>query len=85
MITQDTILAELTLTFRDIFRDSRIVLRPDSTPDTIAGWDSFKYVSILVALEAAYNVELDGPELDHVQNVGELVALIQSKAQKVLS
>lgn len=85
MITQDTILAELTLTFRDIFRDSRIVLRPESTPDTIAGWDSFKYVSILVALEAAYNVELDGPELDHVQNVGELVALIQSKAQKVLS
>jgi acyl carrier protein len=85
MITQDAILAELTVTFRDIFRDSRIVLRPESTPDTIAGWDSFKYVSILVALEAAYNVELDGPELDHVQNVGELVALIQSKAQKVLS
>jgi acyl carrier protein len=80
MISQDDIYAELTITFRDIFRDTKIILRPESTPETIAGWDSFKYVSVLVAVEAAYNIELDGPELDNVQNVGELVALIQSKA-----
>jgi len=80
MISTDDIYAELTLTFRDIFRDTRIILRPESTPETIAGWDSFKYVSVLVAIEAAYNIELDGPELDNVQNVGELVALIQAKA-----
>lgn len=80
MITQDDIYAELTVTFREIFRDPKIVLRPESTPETIAGWDSFKYVSVLVALESAYTIELDGPELDHVQNVGELVALIHAKA-----
>jgi acyl carrier protein len=80
MISTDDIYAELTITFRDIFRDTRIILRPESTPETIAGWDSFKYVSVLVAIEAAYNIELDGPELDNVQNVGELVALIQAKA-----
>jgi acyl carrier protein len=84
MTSQDDILAELTITFRDIFSDTSIVLRPESTPETIAGWDSFKYVSVLVSVEAAYNIELDGPELDNVQNVGELVALIQSKAKNVL-
>jgi len=83
MLSQDDIYAELTLTFREIFRDNKIMLRPDSSPDNIAGWDSFKYVSVLVALEAAYTIELDGPELDHVQNVGELVALIQAKASAV--
>jgi acyl carrier protein len=82
MISQDDILAQLTITFREIFCDANIVLRPDSTPETIAGWDSFKYVSILVAIEAAYTIELDGPELDNAQNVGDLVALIQSKAKK---
>jgi acyl carrier protein len=74
MISHDDIYAELTITFRDIFRDTTIILRPESTPETIAGWDSFKYVSVLVAIEAAYTIELDGPELDNVQNVGELVA-----------
>ncbi len=80
MISPDDIYAELTVTFRSIFRDNTIILRPESTPETIAGWDSFKYVSVLVAIEAAYAIELDGPELDNVQNVGELVALIQAKA-----
>jgi len=80
MISQDDILAQLTTTFRDIFRETNIVLRPDSTPETIAGWDSFKYVSVLVAIEAAYSIELDGPELDNLQNIGELIALIQSKS-----
>jgi acyl carrier protein len=80
MITQDDLYAELTVTFREIFRDPKIMLRPESTPETIGGWDSFKYVSVLVALEAAYGIELDGPELDSVQNVGELVALIEAKA-----
>ncbi len=84
MISHDDILVKLTIIFRDIFRDTSIVLRSDSTPETIAGWDSFKYVSVLVAIEAAYTIELDGPELDNVQNVGELVALIQSKAKNVL-
>jgi len=80
MTSQEDILARLTIIFNDIFRDTNIVLHPDSTPETIAGWDSFKYVSVLVAIEAAYTIELDGPELDKVQNVGELVALIQAKA-----
>jgi len=80
MMSQDEILAQLTTTFRDIFHDTHIVLRADSTPETIAGWDSFKYVSVLVAIEAAYTIELDGPELDTVQNIGELIALIQSKS-----
>jgi acyl carrier protein len=83
MISHDDIYAELTITFRDIFRDTTIILRPESTPETIAGWDSFKYVSVLVAIEAAYTIELDGPELDNVQNVGELVALIQAKVAEL--
>jgi acyl carrier protein len=82
MISQDDIYAELTITFREIFRDTKIILRAESTPETIAGWDSFKYVSVLVAIEAGYNIELDGPELDNVQNVGGLVALIQAKASE---
>jgi acyl carrier protein len=80
MPTHAEIHDSLTRIFRDIFKDPGIVLKADSTPDTIAGWDSFKYVSILMAIENVYGIEMDGPELDHVQNVGELVTLIHDKS-----
>ncbi len=80
MATQDDIYATLTRIFREVFHNDGIVLQASSTPATIAGWDSFKYVSVLMAVEAAYDMELDGPELDALESVGELVALIQAKA-----
>jgi acyl carrier protein len=81
MPTQAEIHETLTRIFRDIFKSPSIELKLDSTPDTIAGWDSFKYVSVLMAIETTYGIEMDGPELDHVQNVGQLIALIQSKSR----
>jgi acyl carrier protein len=71
----------LTQIFRDTFKDPRISLMLDSTPDTIAGWDSFKYVLVLMAIESTFKIEMDGPELDHVQNVGDLIKLISTKSR----
>ncbi len=51
MTSRDAILETLTRIFRDVFRNETIELHAGSTPDTIAGWDSFKYVSVIVALE----------------------------------
>jgi acyl carrier protein len=73
-------LETLTRIFRDVFRNETIELHAGSTPDTIAGWDSFKYVSVIVALEKTYGIALDGPELDTLQTVGDLAALIQARA-----
>jgi len=82
MTAQQDIYAGLTAIFRKIFRDDGIVLHPDSTPDTITGWDSFKYVTVLMEIEQSFAVELDGPELDTVRSVGELVALIEARSPR---
>ena len=45
------------------------------------GWDSFRYVEVIVELETTYGIELDGPEIDDVHTVGDLVILVQHKVK----
>ncbi len=56
-----------------------LTLDTESTALTIAGWDSFKYVQVILEMETQYGIELDGPDIDDVANFGDLVALITRK------
>ncbi len=73
------ILETLAGIMRQVFRRPDMVVDATATSQTLAGWDSFRYVEIIVALEAAYGIELDGPEIDEVRNVGDLCRLVQRK------
>ena len=43
---------------------------------TLAGWDSFKFAEIIVALEAEYNIEFDAAELDALEDIRDLAKLV---------
>ncbi len=75
----DAIYTTLTGIFQRVFGQGQDPVTAESTSHTIAGWDSFKYVQVLVELEIAYGIELDGPEIDDVNDVGDLVRLIETK------
>ena len=79
----DSVLAALAKIFRRVFDHDIPGLDAGATSRTIAGWDSFKYVEIIVAIESEYGIELDGPEIDEVENVGDLARLVLDKTQRV--
>ena len=68
----------LTEIFRDVFmRD--IELRPELGAKDVLGWDSFKQIEIIVALEERYGIKFHTKELDSLQSVGDLVRVLASK------
>ena len=72
------IYATLTDIFRDIFDDDEMTLRPDLTAEAVTGWDSFRQVEILIAVQEAFKIKLTSREIDDLACVGDLAKTIQS-------
>lgn len=73
------IYAALESIFGDVFLRDDIKLAPQTTAKDIAGWDSFKQIEIILAVEGQYHIKFNTRELDGLQSVGDLVRVISSK------
>lgn len=77
-MTEGELYPTVTEIFRDVFmRD--ISLRPELTAKDVPGWDSFKQIEIIVALEERYDIKFHTRELDSLHNVGDLVRVLAGK------
>jgi acyl carrier protein len=65
--------------FRDVFVRDDLELVPEMMAKDVAGWDSFKQIEIIVAVEARYGIKFNTRELDSLQSVGDLVKTIAGK------
>ena len=70
----------LTEIFHDLFADDAIVLRPEMTASDVAGWDSIKHISLIVAVEDSFNIRFKTSDIDQMHNVGDLERLIMARA-----
>jgi acyl carrier protein len=52
---------------------------PDTGPDDIEDWDSFAQLNIMMALEDEFGVQLAPEDVDLMQSVGAIVALIEAR------
>jgi len=72
------IYAALSGIFQEVFlRD--LALTPELAAKDVPGWDSFKQIEIIVALEDRYGIKFRTRELDSLHNVGDLVRVLSSK------
>jgi acyl carrier protein len=71
--------AGLNEIFREVFLRDDIELRPELNAKDVPGWDSFKQIDIILAVEARYNIKLTTREIDALHNVGDLVFVIAAK------
>ena len=71
----------LTEIFRDLFGDDDLVLTPELNADAVPGWDSIKQISLIVAVEEAFDIKFTTAEVDSLDNVGDLEAAIKRKAK----
>ena len=83
-MTDGEIYEQLTEIIRDVLMDFDLVLRPDLTAKEVDGWNSYKMIEIIVAVESQFGLKVKSKELDDLENVGDLVALIR-KAKSAAS
>jgi acyl carrier protein len=79
-MNEDVIEAGLTEIFRAVFLRDDLELRPWLTAKDIEGWDSFRHIEIIMAIEERFAVKMTTRDLDNLQSVGDLMALIRTRA-----
>lgn len=77
---ESTIYARLAVAFEDVFGDDSIELTPGLSAKDVDGWDSLTHLRLILTIEKVFKVKFSTSEIGRLQNVGDLVALIQSRA-----
>jgi acyl carrier protein len=80
MATSPEAYAALSEIFSDVFLRDDIELKPDLTAKDVEGWDSFKQIEIIIAVEERFGIKFNTKELDSLKSLGDLAGLIVAKA-----
>jgi acyl carrier protein len=75
----DELLGRLQPIFRDIFDNPSLVILAESSAKTVDGWDSLAHISLVSAIEQEFNIRFALGELERLNNVGDMVALMKTK------
>lgn len=81
-MAESDIYAALNEIFRDVFLRDDLQLRPELSAKDVPGWDSFKQIDIILAVEEKYGIKFNTRELDSLNNVGDLVRVIAAKTAR---
>jgi acyl carrier protein len=76
-MTDPAILGTLTGILRDLLGDPAIVLDLATTRPEVPRWDSFAYVSFIVAVEVEYGIRFPIADVEAFQTVGDIVDAIK--------
>ncbi len=69
----------LTEIFNDVFLRDDMRLTPELSAAEVPGWDSFKQIEIMIAVEERFGFKLTTKEIDSLGNVGDLANTIARK------
>ena len=74
-MTQTEVISRLQPIFDDLFME-KVELTPQLTAADVEEWDSLIQISILLAVEKAFNIRFRVGEVEAAKNVGEFADLI---------
>ena len=73
------ILEKIKPVFFKVFDNKNIKIDYDSSPETIARWDSLAQINLIVGIEKLMKIKFSVSELANLKNVGEIIGLILTK------
>lgn len=79
LMTRDEILLAVTVVFREVLDDERIVLDEGTTAADVAEWDSLTHIQLVVAVEKRFRVRFGSREILSWKCVGEMLDSIVAK------
>jgi len=78
-MSEPDVLATFTRILRDLLMDDSIVLKMDTRRPDVPNWDSFAYVSFIVAAEVELGIRFNVAEVESFETVGEIVAAAMAR------
>ena len=76
-MSRDEILEQVTDIFRDEFDDDSILLTDATVAGDVDGWDSLMHISMLAAIEDAFDFKFEMKDVVGMKNVGEMLDIIE--------
>jgi acyl carrier protein len=80
-MTQAEAIAKLQTIFDTVFLEP-VVLTPSISAKDVPEWDSLTHISLMVAVEKAFNVRFRVGEVENAKNVGDFADLILKRQQE---
>lgn len=77
-VTDEDIIATLDTIFQQVLENDAIALSPTTRAEDIAGWDSLSRVTIAVEIEHAFKIKIKSAEMESLQEIGDVIALVKS-------
>jgi acyl carrier protein len=66
--------------FHDVFDEDSIKVTPELSAKDVDGWDSLTHIRLILTIEKAFKIKFSTSEIAKLQNVGDLVSLIETRA-----
>jgi acyl carrier protein len=76
---QQPILDEVCGIVSDVMAVPTAQVNAQSSPKTIGTWDSTAHLNLILAIEEKYNLQLSPEEMDAMQSVGQIAAILEQK------
>lgn len=77
----NNLLPRLENIFQDVFDNPGLNINDQTTARTVPGWDSLTTINLIFAVEREFGIKFALGEIQELNNVGEMVALIHRKTQ----
>ncbi|MEK6731871.1 MAG: acyl carrier protein [Pseudomonadota bacterium] len=71
--------SRLNQIFQQVFDNEEIQVTDNTSADNIEAWDSLIHISLIVAIEKEFDIELNTAEVAKLSNVGEMIQLIEKR------
>ena len=79
----EAILAMVARMARSVFQDPLLELAYETTSDDVPDWDSMNHITLVVAIEAYFDIQFSQVEIEELKSVGELVQAIENNLSVV--
>jgi acyl carrier protein len=63
----------------DVFKLPEAEITPQSSPQTVATWDSVQHLNLILALEQEFDLQFEPGEMDEMNSVDRILSVLESK------
>lgn len=78
-MTRDEIITKLTPIVREMLQDETLNINDEMSPANVATWTSMSFMMMLKEIENQFGIEFKMMEILRLQNMGAIIAAIESK------
>jgi acyl carrier protein len=77
--SDETLLQDINQIFQEFNENESLQVTPDFARENEPQWDSMTHLNIMMGLEMKYGIKFSVVEIEAVQNVAQLMALVRKK------